>query len=105
MEYRDVNPTQGFGATDQQRNWEPEETYWRDNWSTRGYASADRNFDYYRPAYRYGFDSAHRYADRHFNDVESDLRTGWNSYPNHGERAWDQIKDAVRDAWDRVRNR
>jgi hypothetical protein len=102
MSNRDVNPTQGFGATKNQLDWGAEETYWREQWSGRPYAVADRGFDYYRPAYRYGFESASRYRGRAWNDVEGDLQTGWGQYEHRGQRTWENVKDAVRDAWNRV---
>jgi hypothetical protein len=84
--------------------WEDEDTYWRDNYRTRPYAG-ERNYDYYRPAYRYGYDASTRYAGREWNDVESELSSGWNSYEDRGESTWDQVKDAVRDAWDKMTGR
>ena len=105
MPNRDANPTQGFGATDKLRQWDTEESYWRDNWSARPYASADRGFDYYRPGYRYGFESANRYRGREWDEIESDLRANWATYEHRGQSAWDHIKDAVRDGWNRVTNR
>jgi len=83
--------------------WDDEDAYWRGNWRTRPYAaSGGSDYDYYRPAYRYGVESAGRYADRDWNEVESDLRSNWNTYEHRGESTWEQMKDAVRDAWDRV---
>ncbi len=105
MANRDVNPTQGFGATDRQLDWQLEETYWRDNWSTRPYASADRGFEYYQPAYRYGAESATRFNGRQWNDVEKDLRIGWDRYEHRGQSTWENVKDAVRDGWDRITKR
>lgn len=102
MDHRDVNPTQGFKATDRQLDWGAEETYWRSNWSARPYAQADRGFDYYRPAYRYGYESGHRHAGRNWNDVEPDLRQGWDRREDRGDSTWENIKDAVRDGWNRV---
>ena len=102
MAIEDVNPTQGFRATKDQRNWNDEESYWRDNWRTRPYAKADRGFDHYSPGYRYGFDAANKYPGRQWNDVEPDLRSGWDSFEHRGESTWDHMKDAVRDAWNRV---
>jgi hypothetical protein len=101
----DVNPSQGFGPPDRHLHWDTEEAYWRDTWSTRPYATADRGFDYYRPAYQYGFESAQRHGGRAWNDVETDLRSGWDRYEHRGESTWEHIKHAVRDAWDRVTNR
>ena len=105
MPHRDVNPTQGFGATDFQRKWEPEKSYWRDNWATRPYVSGDRGFDYYRPGYRYGFEAADRYRGRQWDEIEGDLRTTWDSYEHRGESTWEHIKDAVRDGWHRATHR
>jgi hypothetical protein len=105
MSLRDVNPSQGFGATRQQLDWGAEEAHWRDTWHTRPYASTDRDFDYYRPAYRYGFESANQYRGREWNEVESDLRTGWDRYEHRGHSTWENVKDAVRDAWHRVTDR
>jgi hypothetical protein len=102
MSNRDVNPSQGFGATRQQLDWGTEESYWRDGYRSRPYASADRDFDYYRPGYRYGFESANRHRGREWDEVEAELRAGWEEYEHRGDNAWSHMKDAVRDAWNRV---
>jgi hypothetical protein len=83
--------------------WDDEDTYWRTNYRSRPYASAGTNdYDYYRPGYRYGYESANRYKDRDWNDVESDLSRSWDSYEHRGNSTWENVKGAVRDAWDRV---
>jgi hypothetical protein len=83
--------------------WDDEDTYWRTNYRNRPYASAGTNeYDYYRPGYRYGYESASRYKDREWNDVESDLSRDWESYEHRGNSTWENVKGAVRDAWDRV---
>ena len=88
---------------DTRLGWDSEDAYWRTNYRNRPYASAaNRDYDYYRPGYRYGYDAADRYRDRSWNDVESDLQRDWNSYEHRGSSTWEQMKDAVRDAWDRV---
>ena len=86
-------------------DWGTEDTYWRDNFSTRPYARADRGYDFYRPAYRYGVESSSRFGGRHWNDVEADLSRGWDTFRGQSASTWDHVKDAVRDAWDRVRGR
>ena len=83
-------------------NWEEEDEYWRSNYRTRPYASADSDYDSYRPGYRYGFEAAQRYHDREWDDIELDLSRSWNSYEHRGTSTWQQVKNAVRDAWDRV---
>jgi hypothetical protein len=86
-------------------NWNDEDTYWRSNYSTRPYASGSTNYDQWRGAYRYGFESANRYSGKNWNDVESDLSRGWNSYEHRGSSTWEQVKAAVRDGWERVTGR
>ena len=83
-------------------DWKTEEDYWRANCATRPYASTNRDFNFWRPGYQYGYESAAKYQGRKWNDVEPDLRTGWDKYHSRGQTTWEQIKDAVRDAWDRV---
>ena len=85
--------------------WMAESDFWRGNYRSRPYASADREYEHYEPAYRYGFESADTYRDKSWNDVESDLERGWESYKLRGELTWMDIKDAVRDAWDRATGR
>jgi hypothetical protein len=83
--------------------WSDEDSYWRTNYRNRPYGSAsERDYESYRPGYRYGYDAANRYEGRSWSDVESDLSSNWNSYEHRGSSTWEQVKDAVRDAWDRV---
>ena len=83
--------------------WNDEDTYWRTHYRTRPYASsAGRDYDYYQPGYRYGFEAANRYPNRTWSDVEADLARGWNTFEHRANATWEQMKDAVRDAWDRV---
>ena len=86
--------------------WEDDDEYWKTNYRSRPYASAaNRQYDYYRPGYRYGYEAANRYQDRNWDDVEDELSQGWNGYQHRGTSTWQQMKDAVRDAWDRVTGR
>lgn len=92
-------------STDWQAAWETEDNYWQENFSSRPYSMGRDYYDRFRPAFRYGYESAHVNTAREWDEVESDLRTGWDRYEHAGaERsAWEQIKDAVRDAWERVK--
>jgi hypothetical protein len=84
-------------------SWEDEDRYWRTNYRTRPYASTgSSDYDFYRPAYQYGYEGAKQYQGRGWDDVESDLSRSWTSYKYRGESTWEQVKDAVRDAWDRM---
>jgi len=78
-----------------------EDSYWRENFSSRPYA-AGRSYDDYRPAYQYGYDAANRYRGRRFEDVENELSSGWASASTGAGPSWHNVKEAVRDAWHRV---
>ncbi|HEX5635176.1 MAG TPA: hypothetical protein VFX50_18155, partial [Gemmatimonadales bacterium] len=93
----------GTGAT--LGDWTTEESWWRDNFRSRPYASPDLDFDHYRGAYRYGFENANRHHGRTWTEIESDLRNGWDRYEYRGKSTWEDVKDAARDAWDRVTGR
>jgi hypothetical protein len=82
-------------------DWKTEDAYWREHYRHRPYASG-RNYDFYSPAYRFGYDAAERYHGRNWNDVEFDLERDWDRYEHRSQSTWGQIKDAVKDAWDRV---
>jgi hypothetical protein len=82
--------------------WTEEDEYWRTNYSTRPYASGNRDYAFYQPGYRYGYESANRYQGREWDELESDLSQNWNTYEYRGTSTWEQVKGAVRDAWDRV---
>ena len=87
-------------------DWNTEDEYWRQNYRTRPYAtSGDYDYDYYRPGYRFGVESASRYSGRNWDEAESDLQRDWDRYEHRGQSTWEQIKSAVRDAWDRVTGR
>ena len=86
--------------------WTDDDSYWRTNYRTRPYASSGSfDYDYYRPAYHYGYEAANRYEGRDWKDVEPELSRSWNTYEHKGQSTWEQMKDAVRDAWDRVTGR
>jgi hypothetical protein len=85
------------------KNWEAEDAYWKTNYRNRPYASnAAREYDFYRPGYRYGVESANRYQGRQWDEVETDLQRDWDRFEHRGQSTWEQMKSAVRDAWDRV---
>ena len=78
-----------------------EEAYWRDNHSSRSYASGS-SYDEYRPAYGYGVDAFARYPGRTFDEVEPELGRDWSSKRGSSSLEWGRAKHATRDAWQRV---
>src|SRR5687768_1242067 len=93
-----------FPSDDWLAAWETEDNYWHENFSSRPYAIGADYYERFRPAYRYGFESATHGLGRTWDDAEPDLRAGWDRYQHRGDASsvWEDIKDAVRDAWDRV---
>ena len=81
--------------------WNEEDSWWRDNFSSRPYATG-RTYDDFRPGYQYGYESGQHHLGRKWDEVESDLRTGWDKFENRGSNTWDNVKHAVRDAWHRI---
>jgi phage tail tape-measure protein len=83
-----------------------EDAYWRDNYRNRPYVSADRSYDDYQPAYRYGWESRAQAGNKTWEAAEPELGRNWNDYNRGAARqTWDEAKHATRDAWHRVENR
>jgi hypothetical protein len=104
---RDFNPSQGFSPPKEylDNEWSEHEKYWQENWHTRPYVSADLGFDYYKPAYRYGYDAHRIHRDKKYEDVRTELRAGWDTYQYRGKTAWESIEQAVQDGWRRAAER
>lgn len=81
-----------------------EDTYWRARYEETDYRDEERPYDYYQPAYRYGWESYGRYgaAGRSFDEIEPDLSRDWDTYRGESDLDWDRARPAVRDAWHRV---
>jgi hypothetical protein len=77
-----------------------EDAYWRENYRNRTYVKPNEDYETYRPAYQYGWESRGRYAGRRFDEVEPELAKGWSQ--SKGNLTWDRAKQATRDAWDRI---
>jgi stress response protein YsnF len=68
----------------------------------KAYATTDYDYDYYEPAYRYGYAAAGTYGDRKYDALEGDLRRDYEG--RYGDdSAWDDVKDAVRHGWNRAK--
>ena len=86
-------------------DWAPHERHFRENYASRPYAQADRSYEHYHDAYRYGVTSAARHRGREWADVEPDLERGWHDARGASNSTWADMKAAARDAWDRARGR
>jgi hypothetical protein len=76
-----------------------EDAYWREHYRHRSYVEPGTDYEAYRPAYRYGWESRSRYTGRRFDEVEPELAKGWSGKSN---LTWDKAKLATKDAWDRI---
>jgi hypothetical protein len=80
---------------------EVEDAYWRDNYRSRPYVRQGADYDTYRDAYRYGWESRAR-ARGTWDDAQSDLERGWDKAKTNSRLGWSEAKEAVRDGWHRV---
>jgi hypothetical protein len=82
-----------------------EDTYWQEHFTARPYYRPGASYADFRPAYRYGWESASRsdYQNRRFEDVEGDLERGWDKARGAVSTGWSEAREATRDAWNRVR--
>jgi hypothetical protein len=81
-----------------------EEAYWRDTYVERPYVETGRNYDYYRPAYRFGWESYSQYGHRSFDEMEETLSREWDQRRGDSKQTWNEAREAARDAWNRVSN-
>jgi hypothetical protein len=85
-------------------DWSGQDAYWRDNYGARPYTQADRGYEYYQPAYKYGHEAAFLYGGRAWDtEIEHDLERGWDQARGESTCTWIEVRDAVRDAYERSR--
>ena len=85
-------------------DWGSQDTYWRDNYGGRPYTQADRHYEYYQPAYKYGHEAAFLSGARPWDqEIEHDLERGWDQAKGESTCTWTEVRDAVRDAYERSR--
>lgn len=79
-----------------------EQTYWRDNYTSRPYYETGRTYEDYEPAYRTGYENYPNYQGRAYHEVEPELQRDYERRHGGTGLAWEKAKHATRDAWDRV---
>src|SRR5438874_1434090 len=64
--------TGGLAGKEVEEQFDPtaEDAYWQSNYRTRPYVDQGTNYDAYRPAYQYGWESRNQYGGRMFDEVE-----------------------------------
>lgn len=83
------------------KTYESTDNRWRDQFKSSSYYDKSADFDRdYRPAYRYGTFSRHRYSDRTWDSsLENDLARDWDRTKGASRLTWEKAKDAAKDAW------
>ncbi len=79
-----------------------EESFWRETYIREPYYIQGRNFEYYAPGFRAGWEGRVRYDGRTFEGAESDLAAAYNASKSEIEPSWIDIRPAARAAWNRV---
>ena len=79
-----------------------EDHWWRDNYAGLEGLQADRAYEHYQPAFRYGWESYGGHRGKAWTDVEPQLATGWDVYRGDANAKWDDAKQAVRHAFERA---
>ena len=79
-----------------------EDQYWRETYVREPYFTPGKNYDYYAPAYRTGWEGRVRYHGRKFEDVESRLREDYERARTNANADWNQGRLAARAAWERI---
>lgn len=89
-------------AAAQEINPTAEEKYWEENYKSRHYASDNRDFETYRPAYRYGIDNYNRFEGKDFAHVEAELNRDWPQARGTSSLEWNEARPATEDAYNRL---
>ncbi|MGB3135380.1 MAG: hypothetical protein WBG38_03080 [Nodosilinea sp.] len=81
-----------------------EDTYWRENYSSRPYVEADHTYDDYSPAYRTGYEGYSTYSTQgmSYEDAEPHLKQRYEQDESSSRLNWDKARPASRDAWTRL---
>lgn len=82
-----------------------EEAFWRRTYRRRPYVAWGETYDDYRPAYRFGWESAVRSPGIAFEQAEPYLERDWAMARGNSHLDWAAARGAARDAWERVNQR
>jgi hypothetical protein len=85
-----------------------EDEYWSTHYAERPYVEVGTEYDLYRPAYCYGWESYARYGSqfRTFDEVDATLAREWEErVKGPGGWPWSRARSAARDAWERLASR
>jgi len=93
----------GSQRSGQASSYDMYDSGFRNHWQTT-YGKSGQGYEYYQPAYRYGYTLANdqRYSGRDWSQIEPEARRDWES---RNQGTWDNFKDSVRHSWESVRGK
>ncbi len=81
-----------------------EDSYWRDAYTREPYYTDGRDYDFYAPAYRAGYEGRVKYDGRSYDEIEDDLAADYARFRGN-DMTWEEARPAARAAWQRVDER
>lgn len=86
----------GAATTD----WNTQSTYWRNQYRSRPYYSATRDYSAYEPAYHFGADLSASHPGTRFEDLDqTQLQNDWLRTRGTSTLTWQEAQAAARDAY------
>ncbi len=86
----------GTSGTLHDIDWGSEDGYWHENHAKQPWATADRPYDYYRPAYKYGHEASVAHGRKPWDtELEAHLQQGWHTARADSAAEWHHVRDAV----------
>lgn len=84
-------------------DWNAEDMYWRENYTSRPYVEPGRDYSDYRPAYQYGADLYDRHDGQDYNQLdETALRDDWQTRYGDTGMDWNDARGPVMDSYNRL---
>jgi len=79
-----------------------EEKFWRETYVREPYYTKGREYEYYAPGFRAGWQGRVRNDGRSFDEAEPMLKSGYDLGKSQLDPDWIDVRPAARAAWDRV---
>ena len=79
-----------------------EEVYWREYYTREPFYVEDKNYEFYAPGFRTGWEGRALAGGRRFEDAEGELRAAYERLRTGDEPHWSVGRDAARAAWERI---
>jgi hypothetical protein len=79
-----------------------EDAYWREHYASRAYVQPGTPYEFYQPAYRFGWEGHGRYGELNWESAETRMHTDWRRAGGDSRLEWKTASPAVKDAWERI---